>query len=140
MAGSDVEAPGGRPVVLLDTNVVLRFLTGEPPAQASRARHLLDSMPVVLSDLVAAEIVFVLASYYKRDRREIAEALRAVVAKPTVQCDNKQVLLFASDVYELTRLGFADSYLVARATTYGNGKVASFDRGIDKIKGVRVEP
>ncbi len=45
------------------------------------------------------------------------------------------------EVYEAYGLSFADAYLVASAEQTGIGRIASFDRGIDRVSTVeRIEP
>lgn len=85
-------------------------------------------------------MVYVLESFYELSRTEIANALRGLVARPHVHCERKSTLLFATDVFELTNLDWTDCYLIAYASTSRLARVLSFDRGIDKIKDVRVEP
>ncbi|HZI96712.1 MAG TPA: hypothetical protein VFD41_04215, partial [Actinomycetales bacterium] len=51
------------------------------------------------------------------------------------------LLLRAIEVYETDRLDFAEAYLVACAESTGVGRVASFDRSIDRVGTVeRIEP
>ena len=51
------------------------------------------------------------------------------------------LLLRAIEVYETDRLDFAETYLVACAESTGVGRVASFDRSIDRVDTVeRIEP
>ena len=70
-------------IAFLDTNVVVRHLTGEPVEQARRAKALLaDARRLLLTDLIAAEIVFVLSSVYGVDRVRIVELLQAVIGFP----------------------------------------------------------
>jgi len=125
---------------LLDTNILVRHLTGEPPAQARRATALLAGDELVLSDLVLAELVYVLESYYERPRDEVANAARALLALPSVASDH-ELLLRAVELYEAERLDFADAYLCAAAEISGIGMVASLDRRIDRVASVRrLEP
>ncbi len=125
---------------LLDTNILVRHLTGEPPAQARRATALLAGDELVLSDLVLAELVYVLESYYERPRDEVGNAARALLALPSVASDH-ELLLRAVELYEAERLDFADAYLCAAAEISGIGMVASFDRRIDRVASVRrLEP
>ncbi len=125
---------------LLDTNILVRHLTGEPPAQARRATALLAGDELVLSDLVLAELVYVLESYYERPRDEVGNAARALLALPSVASDH-ELLLRAVELYEAERLDFADAYLCAAAEISGIGMVASLDRRIDRVASVRrLEP
>jgi predicted nucleic acid-binding protein len=126
---------------LLDTNIIVRHLTGEPPAQARSATALLaGDDELILTDLVLAEFVYVLESYYERPRKEVADAARALLAVPSVASDH-ELLLRAIELYENERLDFADAYLCAASEIWGIGVVASFDRRIDRIPSVqRLEP
>jgi len=121
---------------ILDTNVIIRHLTGEPIDQGQAAsRFLADSASLVLTDVVAAETVYVLQSVYKTPRPVIATALRALVAMRTVTAERPQIIRRSIDLFELQGMDFTDAYLVAFAEVHGVPRVASFDRGIDKAAG-----
>jgi predicted nucleic acid-binding protein len=126
----------------VDTNVLVRHLTGDPPEQAARATSYLATEPeLLLADLVAAETIYVLESFYKAPRDQIAEAMRSIVAFRSIVCVDPALLLRAVEVYETARIDFAEAYLVACAESTGVGRVASFDRSIDRVGTVeRVEP
>ena len=126
---------------LLDTNILVRHLTGEPLAQARRATAFLaGDDDLILTDLITAELVYVLESYYGRPRNEVAQAIRALVALPSVASD-QELLLRAIELYEAERLDFANAYLCAAGEISGIGMVASFDRRIDKVTSIRrLEP
>jgi predicted nucleic acid-binding protein len=118
---------------LLDTNVVIRHLTGDPPSMAKRATKLLATeLELVLTDIVLAECVYVLESYYEVERPRVAELMRAALALPTVSSDSG-LLLRALEVYELDRLDFAEAYLVAVAEFTGIRSIASFDKAVDRV-------
>jgi predicted nucleic acid-binding protein len=62
----------------LDTNVLVRRLTGDPPEQARRATAFLaQADELLLTDLLAAELVYVLESFYAVERTRVAELVRA---------------------------------------------------------------
>lgn len=109
---------------------------------AARATaYLRRESELLLTDLVAAETVYVLESYYEATREQIAEAIRALLAMTSVMCVDSALLYRAVEVYETDRLDFAEAYLVACAETTGVGRIASFDEAIDRITTVeRVEP
>jgi predicted nucleic acid-binding protein len=126
----------------VDTNVLVRHLTGDPPDLAARAtRFLRDADELLLADLILAETVYVLESFYELERPRVAELARAIVAFGPVQVIDVNLLLRAVEVYELDRLDFAEAYLVASVEQSGVGVVASFDRSIDRVQTVtRLEP
>lgn len=126
----------------LDTNVLIRHLTGEPPEQARRASAFLATADrLLLPDLIVAEVVYVLESVYGVGRQRIADLVRTVVGFPAVAVFDGLLLARALELYETVGIDFADAYLVACAEVSGVGSVASFDRAIDKVASVeRVEP
>jgi predicted nucleic acid-binding protein len=126
----------------VDINILIRHLTSDPPDQAARAtRFLTAADELLLADLVVAEVVDVLESFYEVPRASVAELVRAIVAFPAVVVLDPAMLLRALELYENARLDFAEAYLVAQAERSGVGVVASFDRAIDRVGTVRrVEP
>ncbi len=126
----------------LDTNVLVRYLTGDPPDQARLAtRYLEDADRLLLPDLIVAEVAYVLESYCRLARLQIAETLRSILAFRAIRVVDSALLHRAVEVYEVHGLDFADAYLVASAERTGVGIVASFDRGIDRVGTVlREEP
>jgi predicted nucleic acid-binding protein len=126
----------------VDSNVLIRHLTGDPPAQARRATAFLEeSDELLLPDLIVAEVVYVLESFYGVARTRVAELIRAIIGFPAVVVVDAPLLLRALEVYEVNRLDFAEAYLVASAEASGVSAIASFDRTIDSVSTVtRVEP
>jgi predicted nucleic-acid-binding protein len=96
---------------------------------------------LLLADLVLAEMVYVLESYYEVERHRVAELARSVVAFPAVVCVDDALLLRTIELYEVHRLDFTGAYLVASAEATGVSVVASFDRDIDRVPSIqRLEP
>jgi len=113
----------------IDTNVLIRHLTGDLPGLAARAtRYLAGAEELLLPDLILAEVAYVLESYYEAPRAQVAMTLRAVLAYPAIRVLDADLLQRAVEVYEVHRLDFADAYLVASAERTGIGVIASFDR------------
>lgn len=126
----------------VDTNILVRHLTGDPPAMAQRAtRYLGSAKALLLVDVVAAELVFVLESNYQRSRSDIASTFRSLLGLPSIRVVDRDLLHRAIEVYEHHRLDFAEAYLVAAAERSGLNVVVSFDRTIDRVTTVqRIEP
>lgn len=126
----------------VDTNILVRHLTGDPPDMAGRATaYLRSESRLLLTDLVIAETVYVLESFYEAPRDQVAQAMRSLLGLDTVVCVDSALLLRAVEVYETERIDFAEAYLVACAESTGVGMVASFDRSLDRVATVeRIEP
>jgi predicted nucleic-acid-binding protein len=122
----------------VDTNVLVRHLSGDPPDLAAQATALLASgTELLVADVIVAETVYVLESYYKVAREQVAEAIRSLLAFEPVVTVDPALLLRAIEVYEIDRLDFAEAYLVACAESTGVGEIASFDQSIDRVGTVR---
>lgn len=129
----------------LDANVVLRFLTGEPEEMARESRELMalaesGRVKLVLTELVLAEIVWVLSSYYSQPMERIRETLSAFITAPGVEVERLNVLLEALDRAAEKNLDFVDAYLAARATRAGE-PVCTFDKSdFQRLPGEWVRP
>lgn len=126
----------------VDTNILVRHLTGDPPRLATRATAFLATgRRLYLTDLVVAETIYVLESFYKASREQIALAVRSLLAMTSITAVDAALLLRAIEVYEVDRLDFAEAYLVACAESTGVDAIASFDKTLDRITTVsRIEP
>lgn len=126
--------------LLLDTSVLVRHLTEDPPDAAARARALLTGEePLVVTDLVAAETLWVLESRYGVPPAVAAAAVRSVVATRSIRRDGDSVLLRILDLHE-RGASVVDAHLVARAERDGL-PVATFDRGLGRGTTARtIEP
>ena len=129
-------------IAFLDTNVLIRHFTGDAPELAARAtRFLANVEELLVPDLIIAEVVYVLESFYEVERPQVAELARAVIAFPAVTVIDQDLLLRAIEVYEVDRIDFAKAYLVANAERSGVNTIASFDRSLDRVATIhRIEP
>ena len=119
----------------LDTNILVRHFTGDPPELAARAaRYLADSNDLRWPDLIVAETIYVLESFYEVERGQVASMIRAALAFPAIEVVDEELLLRALEVYEVDRIDFAEAYLVASAERADIRAIASFDRSIDRVK------
>jgi predicted nucleic-acid-binding protein len=109
---------------------------------AARATTFLESASgLLLTDLVLAEAVYVLESFYHVPHAKVAEAMRSLIAFKAVITVDPALLLRALEVYEVDRLDFAEAYLVASAESSAVNTIVSYDKSIDRITTVeRIEP
>ncbi len=134
----------------LDTNVLLRYLTGDDAVKAQASFELLQRVDageeeMTTSETVIAEVFYVLTrgrSGYRVDRVELAERVKPIVGARGLDLPDKNVVLRALDVYEeYSSLDFEDALSVAHMESRGISEIVSYDRGFDGVEGVvRVEP
>ncbi len=103
----------------------------------ARAEH----RTLLLTDVVFAEIVYVLESFYEVPRAEVARYMRAVLAHRAILTLDASTLLRAVELYEVHRLDFAESYLAAQAEATGISAVVSWDKALARVETIqRIEP
>lgn len=113
---------------------------------AARAATLFDAAAegrtvLVVEDVVLAEVVWTLRSFYQASRADIADLLRALLSDDNLLNNDKSALSLALTLYHRHNVGFADALIAARSLTLEDADVISFDRGISRIPGVvRHEP
>lgn len=116
----------------VDTNVIVRYLTGDDEAQAARARAVVDQGQVFVSTTALLESEWVLRSVYGYSAVEVATALRALAGLPGVFVENPSVLAEALRGVD-QGMDFADAlHLGASATCEA---FLTFDLGLIAMAG-----
>ncbi len=129
----------------LDTNVLVRALMGDHPEHTPRAIALLrgesPGLIPVLGPATLSELVWVLGGpRIGLSRPEIAAMLREVL-QFQIEFINRAVVETAVESYETVSNDWDDCLVAAFALAVSDGRVLSFDRGLDRIPGVtRIEP
>jgi len=119
----------------IDTNVVVRALTGDHLEQAGRARALIQREPVLVMTTVLIEVYWVLRSSFGLSRKDVGYALRGLTGLPTVQLQDPDLVAKALDWLE-DGLDFADALHLAGAADCAG--FVTFDKRLVRIAEGRV--
>ncbi len=104
-------------------------------------RLLKSKSKFLLPDIIMAEIVWVLDSFYKWERAEIVESMSTLIRLPSIVCSRFLLSDTLNIFKEHKSFDFADAYSVALMKSLKIKDIYSFDRDFDKIPGVnRLEP
>jgi predicted nucleic-acid-binding protein len=127
--------------LLLDANVIVRFLVQDDARQSPAATALLEAAErqecrLHLDGLAVAESVYVLVGHYRRNKKDVVDALLTLIQNAGVVTADDAVVTGALQRFAAVNVDFADAWLAARAAQLGHG-VASFDRDLDKFKDIR---
>ncbi len=121
---------------LLDTNVLVRFLTDDHAEHLAETKELFTRAEkgehsLAIVSLVVAETIFVLRSVYKHDYKEIAGRLQIFLSQRWLKVEERQILLAA---LSLLAIGthFVDAYLAARANS-DTVEIYTFDKKLKKM-------
>lgn len=131
----------------LDANVFIRYLTNDDPAKADRVEKLLDLAAtgkerLLTTELVIAEVVWVLESFYKLDNLSIGPMIKAILATQGLEVINGALIEKAVDLYMKQNIDFIDGYIVAVMERYKVNEIFSYDKKhLTRIKAIlRKEP
>ena len=131
----------------VDTNLFIRYFTNDDIEKANRVEELLDKaalgkVRLITCEVVMAEVVWVLESYYNLNKVQIAEHLEAILATPGLNVLNGKVVEKAVEYYLNENIDFIDAYIVSLMNKLNISSIYSFDKKhLKRIKSIkRLEP
>jgi predicted nucleic-acid-binding protein len=122
-------------VIALDTNVLVRFLVEDDPAQTRRATSLIERAvkaddELFITDIVLCELVWVLSGAYAFGRPDIVNTLKDLARARHLRFPDSDALVRALNAYERGRGDFADYLIREQARRAGCDGVATFDKAL----------
>lgn len=122
----------------IDSNLILRFMLNDPKAE--KVEKLLKSnKKLAITDVNICEIVWVLESFYKKDRSFIVNVLTGLLNLGNIE-SNKDVFLKTLKYYKNYKVDFIDAYL-SSVGFKDKANIYSYDKDLDKIPDIkRLEP
>jgi len=131
---------------MVDANVILRFITKDPPDMADDARNLFKQaeageISLIILAITVAEVVWVLESFYAYPKIQVAETFGAFLRCDGLQVEQANLIQEALSLYQGNNLDFADALMASTALRKGPLSIFSFDRHFDRVAGIeRLEP
>ncbi len=99
----------------LDTNVLVRFLTHDDPAQTPVAiqlmRSLSPSSPGFVSLVALAELTWVLTSLYKLEKSEVELVVENLLRSDALVLEQSEIVWQALRKFKICNAGFSDCLL-----------------------------
>jgi predicted nucleic-acid-binding protein len=119
--------------IFVDTNLFLRYLTNDAPAQADAAEKLFRQAEqgkawLVTNSMVIAEIVWTLESYYELERDDIQSKVLAILNTPGLEIPESNLILKSIIWYAEKNVDFIDAYTAAWMEQKGIEKIYTFDQ------------
>lgn len=119
----------------VDTNVVVRLITRDDPAQAATAETFVEGGAWV-SVLALAEATWVLASVYELGADDISRAIEMLLEHRSLVLQEPEAVAEALVNYRAKpRLGFSDCLMLQLALKAGHHPLGTFDRHLSKLDG-----
>ncbi|MBU1183171.1 MAG: PIN domain-containing protein [Proteobacteria bacterium] len=125
--------------VLLDTNVLIRFLTSDKTQKFQGVYALFESLEqgdlqVELKLIVLFQVVFVLKSFYSVPREEIATGMLRILEYKGLIVKKRRIVRRMLELWHDSKLDIVDCYLIACLEGDRQNILYSYDRGFDKFE------
>ena len=130
---------------LLDTNVLIRFLTSDKTQKFRGVYALFESLEqgdlrVELKLIVLFQVVFVLKSFYSVPRKGIATGMLGILEYKGIIVKEKRIVRRTLKLWHDSKLDIVDCYLIACLEGDRQNMLYSYDRDFDKFEINRKEP
>lgn len=131
---------------LLDTNILIRFLTRDHKIKAERCKKLLENavsgkIQLFVSDLTLAEVVWVLEKFYKCGKPDIRLKIEAILNTSNLIFQNKDLISESIILYDMHNIDFIDAYHLVLMRLKGLKEIYSYDTDFDIFEEIeRKEP
>lgn len=126
----------------LDTNIVVRYVMQDDPAQSPKANKLIDSLGdgkgyITLISLI--ETTWVLESCYDLNKNELIQALEGILKTKQFLVEKPDVAYVALKNYKQGKADYSDALIAASAKDSGCEKIMTFDKravtvGMERLK------
>jgi uncharacterized protein len=132
--------------VFIDTNIFVRTVVIEDEDVSGDCERLLglvreNKIRAMTSNLVLAEVVWVLGSYYKKNRTQITEVIEAIIGLRGLDLVDRVDPVWAVRKYKKHGVKFVDALVASMKPIREKAWiVVSYDKDFDKLGVVRKEP
>jgi len=87
--------------VFIDTNIFLRYLTKEDPAKYEQCREIFKramdgELSLFTSEMVVAELIWTLLSYYKVAKADVIEKVSIIISSQNLHISNRDLIADSS--------------------------------------------
>lgn len=124
--------------VCIDTNVLIRFLRADHPELSQKAKDIFlkaqkGEIIIYLDEVIIAETIWLLSSFYKLKRQEISNALQELVSQDWIINPRKKLILDSLFLFSSSNLHFIDCWVACVSKSVAS-KLVIFDRKLGKLE------
>ena len=125
----------------LDTNVLVRYVTQDDPAQSAKASELIESLttasPGFISLVSVVELVWVLQSCYQSAKSDVVTVLETLLRTRELTVEHAEIIWQALRKFVANKADFADCLIERCAHAAGCEYTATFDLNAIKTTGMK---
>ena len=123
----------GSKKVVIDTNLLVRYLINDDQKKAAAVDNLLDKaingeVKIIVPSVVIAELVWVLESFYQLKPDAILELVEGIVNTSGLDVTDKSTVISALRLYKNRNIDFIDAWIIEFAKERGIKTIYTFDK------------
>ncbi|MDR1186550.1 MAG: type II toxin-antitoxin system VapC family toxin [Bifidobacteriaceae bacterium] len=126
----------------LDTNVLVRFVTGDDPVQSRLAERAIADLstdhPGYVTLITTAELTWALRATYKMSRSQVSQVIRGLLETQELVFEDSDMVARALQVAGQAGCDLADALIALRAARAGCSSTITFDRRASRILGMEL--
>lgn len=124
-------------LVCIDTNVLVRFLRADHPQLSPKARDIFlkaqkGEIRIYLDEIIVAEAVWLLSSFYKLKKADISFQLQELVSQEWIVSPRKKIILDSLSLYSISNLHYIDCWIACVSKSI-SGELRTFDKKLEKL-------
>ena len=117
----------------VDTNVLIRYIAQDDPAQSRRATKFIENecsveIPGYVGIVVLVEVAWVSESVYRASRGEVADIVRRLLGIRQLVVQHAETVWQALRLFESSKADFADCLVIRTAESDGCERIVTFDK------------
>lgn len=121
-------------MIVVDTNIILRYLLNDNEELSSKATEIIDNNDIFIPTEVIVEASYVLRKVYNVEKEKIFEAIKLLINMEDINFQNKETIELAFKTYSEENLDIVDCMLFAYSKSE-KYNVATFDKKLNKLIG-----
>lgn len=123
-------------LVCIDTNILIRFLRADHPQLSPKAKEIFlkaqkGEIKIYLDEIIVAEAVWLLTSFYKLKKEEISFQLQELVSQEWIVSPRKKIILDSLSLYSTGNLHYIDCWIACVSKSV-SGELRTFDKKLER--------
>jgi len=124
-------------IVFVDANIIIRFFLGDHPLLSAQAQTMIEKAQngqyrIYLDEVVVAEVVWTLSSYYEKGKVDIANQIGKLLSQNWIINPRKKLILKSLSLFEKTNLSYIDCWIHI-INQHLKTDLATFDKNLKKL-------
>lgn len=124
--------------IIVDANIVIRFLLNDHPTLSSRAKAIFlkaqqGKIIIYIDEVILAEVIWTLSSFYKIKKLDIVDRLEKLLLQNWIINPKKKLLIKALMLFGTANLDYIDCW-VFEVSKYQKITLETFDEDLKKLR------